>query len=126
MGSFTFPWTFVSLLQLSTVCRSEPDYCSTVKQSIPKSGKRLIVFNFLNMTTNPGITCVDHCAMSCLCVSVNKKKLNNGEELCELNFEDKVTATVKLKDHSDYEYFELRQEGVSYKVGVAFYDFQEG
>ena len=112
-------WCFVLCLCLLTLCKpssSSPDYCSTSKASKPISQKRLVNYNFLNETTSPYMNCTDHCALSCFCVSLNKKKLSNGEELCELNFEDEDTSISPLQTTNHYEHIELEMNHTSFKV----------
>ena len=69
----------------------------------------------MNVTT--GTPCIDYCAVSCLCSSVNSKKMPGGHKLCELNFEDDETETASLHNVPDYDYFGLIMTNVQCKVG---------
>ena len=100
----------------STRSCSGPDYCARFEQTVPTTGKRLVGYTFTNETTGPHVKCIDHCAISCLCLSVNTKLLESGDELCELNFEDEQTVSVPLQDEPGYKYFRMSITDNNYKV----------
>ena len=118
------PWCFISLLLLRSTCKTiqfscnGPEYCVNVHHTKPQSGKRLLGYNYRNETTSPNIGCLIHCSISCLCLSVNQKTLRNGAVLCELNFEDVLTANDSLAIENGYEYFEMSIGARKYKVGA--------
>ena len=113
MATVVYQWCLTYLLLLFSLCccsqfTSDKPHCVLMELSL-QSGKRLLGYNFINKTKakGDGLSCTDHCALNCLCVSINTKALDDGDELCELNYESELTVTTALEDDNEYDYIEL-------------------
>ena len=110
MVFWLYIWFFLCWFRRFPSCQSSqlscngPDHCVKLEFTQPRSGKRLVGYNFQNETTSQHMKCTDHCSMNCLCISVNIRPLQHGNVLCELNYEDDQTANVSLHDETSYQY----------------------
>ena len=123
MTHLMYPLCFLYWLLLCSLCKSAQlscsgsGHCVNFERTKSRPGKRLLGYNFKNETTGPKGNCLVHCTINYECVSVNQKTLEDGVELCELNFEDERTANAFLQDETGYEYFQLSITDINCKVG---------